>query len=70
VLQLVIIPWANVIVDGQRRASESQRLELQLPPGTHRLRLENPNTLPFDTTFQIVSGVPTRLRIQMPPRSP
>jgi hypothetical protein len=69
-LQLLVQPWANVTIDNGRTRPEERRLELQLAPGKHRIRLENPNTLTVDTTFEIVSGAPTLLRIQMPPRIP
>lgn len=69
-LQLLILPWANVYVDEIPRGEEVQRLELSLPPGRHRLRLENPNTFGMDTTFVIRSGRPTLLRIHMTPGEP
>jgi hypothetical protein len=69
-LQLIVIPWANVFVDGVQRGTESQRLELTLPPGTHRLRLENPNMQARDTTIVIRPGEPTPVRIQLRARNP
>lgn len=70
VLRLVIIPWANVYIDGELRAEGAPRLELTLPVGSHRIRLENPNMMTVDTIVQIRPGAPTQLRFPLAPRSP
>jgi serine/threonine protein kinase len=56
-LRLIVRPWAYVFVDGQQRGEGDERdLSVRLAPGSHRLRLDNPNMAPFDTTIVIQSG--------------
>jgi len=58
------------MIDGAAQGgSEQSRLQVSLAPGTHRLYIENPNMMPFDTTFEIRSGVITTLPITLKPRS-
>jgi hypothetical protein len=68
VLQLIVLPWADIWVDGEQRGSQSRQLQLNLAPGRHTLRLVNPNMVTVDTTFEIVSGQPRSLRITLTPR--
>jgi serine/threonine-protein kinase len=69
-LQLLVQPWANVFVDDRPVATETQRLELELAAGRHRLRLENPNFASVDTTIVIEPGSRTLVTKQLPPRNP
>jgi hypothetical protein len=70
VLQLIVLPWADIWVDGEQQGSQSRQLQLNLAPGRHTLRLVNPNMVTVDTTFEIVSGQPRSLRITLTPRGP
>jgi hypothetical protein len=66
---LIVDPWANVFVDGESQG-QRQRLRMLLPPGEHRLTLENPERATVDTTFTIRSEQATQLNIPMPSRNP
>ncbi len=67
-LRLIVRPWAFVYVDGSQRGDGDERnLEMSLAPGSHQLRLENPNMVTFDTTFVVVSGQPTVVTKQLQP---
>ncbi len=66
---LIVDPWANVFVDGEPQG-QRQRLRMLLPPGEHRLTLENPERATVDTTFTIRSEQATQLNIPMPSRNP
>jgi len=69
-LRLVVNPFGRIMIDGAAQGgSEQSRLQVSLAPGTHRLYIENPNMMPFDTTFEIRSGVITTLPITLKPRS-
>jgi serine/threonine-protein kinase len=70
VLQLIVLPWADIWVDGEQRGSQGRQIQLNLAPGRHTLRLVNPNMVTVDTTFEIVSGQPRSLRITLTPREP
>jgi hypothetical protein len=70
VLQLIVLPWADIWVDGEQRGSQGRQIQLNLAPGRHTLRLVNPNMVTVDTTFEIVSGQPRSLRITLTPRGP
>ncbi len=68
-LQLIVEPWAVISVDGVARRTDN-RLELALPPGSHKLHLENPNTASMDTMFDVRSNETTPLRIRLREKSP
>lgn len=59
--------WVDVYVDGKKLGRAPDRTQYPLPPGSHRLRAEKPNSncLPFERTFNIVAGETTRLRLKV-----
>ena len=68
VLRLIVLPFADVYVQGTLRAQATSRFELPLAPGTYSLRLVNPTRAALDTTFAIDSGEATDVRATLPPR--
>ena len=68
-LQLIVVPWADVYVDGELKARQQGRPPaIRLRPGTHELRLENPDFATVNRRIEIRPGANTQLRIEMPPR--
>lgn len=55
-LELNIRPWAHLLVNGVPRGRFQTSLQLDLPPGTHFVRMSNPNFPPFDTTVVVTEG--------------
>ena len=69
-LQLVIDPWAKVII-GQTPHGDQKRLKVPLPPGNHHIYLTNPELgTRVDTLISIKPGQPTVVRINMQGRKP
>ncbi len=64
-LELVIVPWADVYVDGELLVRRRPTVGLSLSPGPHRLRLVNPNFGTIDTTLIVPAGRAVRHTIQM-----
>lgn len=69
VLRLIVLPFADVYVQGALQVRATSRFELSLPPGTYALRLVNENRATVDTTFVINPGEPTGVRATLPPRN-
>ena len=66
-LQLIVLPFADVYIDGALVASEQRTVELELDAGSHRLRLETPSMIPLDTTIVIRSGQTTPVQVRLQP---
>ena len=66
-LQLIVLPFADVYIDGALVASEQRTVELDLAAGSHRLRLETPSMTPLDTTIVIRSGQTTPVQVRLQP---
>ena len=66
-LQLIVLPFADVYIDGALVASEQRTVELDLDAGSHRLRLETPSMTPLDTTIVIRSGQTTPVQVRLQP---
>jgi hypothetical protein len=72
--KVTIRPWADVFVDGTRKATQVPSVELALAPGPHTLKLVHPDCQPFERAItlqagenpefrQLLSPKPARLRI-------
>jgi PEGA domain/Protein kinase domain len=59
-LSVNAIPWGSVYVDG-RPIGNTPQLDVALPPGTHRLRVEREGFRPYERTIDAAPG--QRLRI-------
>ncbi|MDX2054887.1 MAG: PEGA domain-containing protein [Polyangiaceae bacterium] len=56
---------AVIFVDG--RPQGTYRSALQLPKGSHRLRVERANFFPYERTIVVPAGMPTRLNVELQP---
>lgn len=68
-LEINIRPWADVFVDGVARGQFQTRVELDVAAGRRRIRLENPNLQPVDTTVVVEAGRTTVVNRALLPRS-
>lgn len=55
-VDLRVLPWANVTVDGQAKGTTPPIKQLKLAPGTHTILLENPAGAPVTKTVEVVAG--------------
>lgn len=55
-IDLRVLPWANVTVDGQAKGTTPPLKQLKLAPGTHTIVLENPAGAPVTKTVEVVAG--------------
>ncbi len=61
-LSIVVKPWGSIYVDGTLRARDTDlRYEVELPAGTHRVRVEHPTLGTWERKVEIVPGRPTAL---------
>ena len=67
-LQLVVLPFADIYVDDVQRGTGQRALELSLPVGTHRVRLQSANAATLDTTVVIRAGQTSSMQIRLQPR--
>lgn len=64
-LQLRVDPWAQVYIDG-RNAGLTPVPRQELPPGEHRIRLENPDLkLKWTGTIRIEAGLEQSVRVDL-----
>lgn len=54
------IPWGSVYLDG-RPIGNTPQLDVTVPPGTHRLRVERDGFRPYERAIEVAPG--QRLRI-------
>ena len=54
------IPWGRVYIDGQPVGNTPQ-IDLQVPSGSHRLRVERDGFRPYERMIELAAG--QRLRI-------
>ena len=60
---------AIVLIDGERwESSGSQRLEVQVAAGSHRVEVQKEGYQPFSTTVDVRPGEPTPLNVSLTPR--
>ena len=63
-IQLAILPWGEVFVDGRSRGVSPPLRALELPPGPHTIEVRN-TTFPVHTQrVEVRSGEPVRIRHQ------
>ena len=70
IVQLLVTPWAMVSIDGhaaQRRARGVDTLAARIP---HRMHIERPGIVTFDTIVTLQPGEQRVLEIQLTPRQP
>jgi S1-C subfamily serine protease len=63
-LQLLVVPWAEVEVDGAK-VGTSPLKPLSLPPGVHAIKFTHPDYLPFPRKVTIRPGETTQLQLDL-----
>jgi hypothetical protein len=66
-LRLLIQPPATVYVDGASKGQQS-RLQEELLPGTHTVRIERDGFVTKDTVVTMLAGATATIRLQLTPR--
>jgi serine/threonine protein kinase len=64
-LQLLVVPWAEVEVDGAKVGISPPLKPLSLPAGAHAIKLSHPDYLPFRRKVTIRSGETTKLQVDL-----
>jgi serine/threonine-protein kinase len=64
-LQLLIVPWAEVEVDGMKVGISPPLKPLSLSAGVHAIRLTHPDYLPFPRKVSIRPGETTKLQVDL-----
>ncbi|HXB55494.1 MAG TPA: protein kinase [Vicinamibacteria bacterium] len=64
-LQLLVVPWAEVEVDGSKVGISPPLKPLSLPAGAHAIKLSHPDYLPFRRKVTIHSGETTKLQVDL-----
>jgi serine/threonine protein kinase len=64
-LQLLVVPWAEVEVDGMKVGISPPLKPLSLPAGTHAIKLSHPDYIPFRRKVTIRSGETTKLQVDL-----
>ncbi|MEX2197347.1 MAG: adenylate/guanylate cyclase domain-containing protein [Burkholderiales bacterium] len=61
-LELSILPWGEVYVDGKRRGVSPPLRTIELPPGAHTVEVRNTSFRSHVLRVQVVSGEQVRIR--------
>jgi class 3 adenylate cyclase len=61
-LELSILPWGEVYVDGKRRGVSPPLRTIELPPGAHTVEVRNTSFPSHVQRVQVASGEPVRIR--------
>lgn len=61
-LELSILPWGEVYVDGKRRGVSPPLRTIELPPGAHTVEVRNTSFPSHVRRVQVASGEPVRIR--------
>ena len=64
-LLVVADPWAHVFVNGHQLETTPFSVPLQLPPGTHHVRLEHPNAPAERRQINLAAGQHVLLEVSM-----
>jgi hypothetical protein len=63
-LQLNILPWGEVFVNGRSRGVSPPLRTLELPPGAHTVEVRNTTFPALTQRIEVRSGEPVRIRHQ------
>ncbi|MGE5466323.1 MAG: adenylate/guanylate cyclase domain-containing protein [Ignavibacteria bacterium] len=61
-VQLAILPWGEVFVDGQKKGVSPPLKTLTLSPGPHRVEVRNADFAPYVTTVEATAGGKARIQ--------
>ncbi len=67
-VELVVIPWGTVFVDGQKRGNTPFVRVLTLTAGDHRVRVEHPTFGGAERSVLVRTGQSTRLELDLRPK--
>lgn len=62
VVQLAILPWGEVYVNGKSRGVSPPLRSLELPPGTHTIEVRNTSFATHTQRVEVRAGEPVRVR--------
>jgi class 3 adenylate cyclase len=62
VVNLVIVPWGDVYLDGRMQGASPPLLELQVLAGKHEIKIRNTTFPPFTQIIRVKSGEKIRIR--------
>jgi serine/threonine protein kinase len=62
---LVLHGWGNIYIDDELRGRTGEVGELEVTPGTHRLKVENPVSLTYTESFTVGAGELQELQIEL-----
>jgi hypothetical protein len=62
VVQLAILPWGEVYVNGKSRGVSPPLRSVELPPGTHTIELRNTSFPTHTQRVEVRAGEPVRIR--------
>jgi hypothetical protein len=63
-IQLVILPWGEVFVNGRSRGVSPPLRTIELPPGSHVVEVRNTSFPSYIQRLEVRSGEPVRFRHQ------
>jgi class 3 adenylate cyclase len=63
-IQLAILPWGEVFVDGRSRGVSPPLRTIELPPGPHTIEVRNTSFPAHTKRIEVRSGEPVRIRHQ------
>jgi serine/threonine-protein kinase len=69
-LRVVARPWAHIVIDGQAVETTPTLTAFRLAPGTHFVRLSNPEYATEDRTVRIERGATVWLDVDLTPAAP
>jgi serine/threonine-protein kinase len=61
-LQLAILPWGEVFVNGKSRGVSPPLRSVELPPGTHTVEVRNTSVPIHTRRVEVRAGEPVRIR--------
>jgi len=64
VIQLSILPWGEVFVDGKSRGVSPPLRNIEVPPGAHTIEVRNTTFPVHSQRVEVRSGEPLRIRHQ------
>jgi len=55
-VRFIVTPRGEVVENGNRLGTAAPELAVKLPPGEHRVRIENPDFAPVERSFKVETG--------------
>jgi serine/threonine-protein kinase len=62
VIQLAILPWGEVFVNGKSRGVSPPLRSVDVPPGTHTIQVRNTSFPTHTRRVKVRAGEPVRIR--------